>query len=103
MTSQADIPTLAELELLPYVDGEGQLPQQLQGKVGVYAIFDQARSLQFIGFSRDVFLSLKQHLVRRPTQCYWVKAKTIDRPSRTILESIRDAWIQENGAIPIGN
>lgn len=103
MTSQTDIPTLADLDFLPYIDQSGQLPEALQGKVGVYAIFNQNQTLQFIGFSRDVYLSLKQHLVRKPTECYWIKVKTIDRPSRAILEDIRNAWIEENGATPDGN
>lgn len=32
-----------------------------------------------------------------------MKLKTIDRPSRSALESIRDAWFAENGTIPPGN
>ncbi len=98
MTSQTEIPTLTSLDFAPYIDAAGQLPDQYQGKVGVYAIFDESQGLQFIGFSRDIALSLRQHLIRQPHQCYWVKAKTIDRPSRAVLEEIRDAWLQENGA-----
>jgi hypothetical protein len=41
--------------------------------------------------------------VRSPQQCYWLKAQTIERPSRSILESIRESWIAENGAAPAGN
>ena len=96
-------PSLHELEWLPYVNGSGELPAQFHGKVGVYAIFNQARVLQYIGLSRDVSLSLKQHLVRRPQQCYWVKVQTIDRPNRAVLEDMRAAWIAENGATPVGN
>ncbi|HTL88983.1 MAG TPA: GIY-YIG nuclease family protein [Leptolyngbya sp.] len=96
MTSQTEIPTLADLDFLPYIDQEGQLLDQFQGKIGVYAVFDQAKTLKFIGFSRDVFLSLRQHLVRCLSDCYWVKVQVIDRPSRTILETIRTAWIEEN-------
>jgi hypothetical protein len=103
MTSQTEIPTLASLEFLPYLNDQGQLPDELQGKVGVYAIFDHTKALQFIGFSRDIFLSLKQHLVRQLDRCYWIKVKTIDRPNRTVLEEIRAAWIQENGSAPLGN
>lgn len=69
----------------------------------MYAIFDQEKVLQFVGYSRDVYLSLQQHLVRQPQKCYWLKVQTIDRPSRTILESIRDAWSAENNSIPVGN
>lgn len=103
MTTETDIPSLASLEYIPYLDANGQLPEQFHSKVGVYAIFDREKVLQFVGYSRDVALSLKQHLVRQPQKCYWLKVQTIDRPSRTILESIRDAWTAENGSIPAGN
>jgi hypothetical protein len=96
-------PALTTLDYIPYLDESGQLTDRFDGKVGVYAIFDQDKTLQYIGYSRDVSLSLKQHLVRRPQQCYWLKVETIDRPSRTVLEAIRDAWIAENGATPAGN
>jgi hypothetical protein len=95
--------SLASLEFLPYLNENGETTEQFLGKVGVYAIFDQAKTLQFIGYSRDVALSLKQHLVRSPEGCYWLKVQTIDRPSRTILEEMRTAWITENGSTPIGN
>ena len=103
MTTETDIPSLFSLEYISYLNANGQLTDQFQGKVGVYAIFDQQQVLQFVGYSRDVDLSLKQHLVRQPQKCYWLKVQTIDRPNRTILESIRDAWTAENGSIPVGN
>lgn len=95
--------SLSELEAVSYLDEAGQIPDRYTGKVGVYAIFDQANQLQYVGYSRDVGTSLKQHLVRQPQQCYWVKVQTIDRPSRTVLEEIRNAWIRENGRLPSGN
>ncbi|MUL37017.1 GIY-YIG nuclease family protein [Gloeocapsopsis dulcis] len=95
--------SLTELEYIPYIDADGQLPEGFQSQVGVYAIFDSDRVLQFVGYSRDVFLSLKQHLVRQPEKCQWLKVQTISRPSRTILESIKEAWTAENGSIPPGN
>src|SRR4028118_480348 len=98
MTTETHIPSLASLEYIPYLDNGGQLPETLQGKVGVYAIFDSEKVLQFVGYSRDVYLSLKQHFVRQPQNCYWLKVQTIDRPSRTILENIRESWIAENGS-----
>lgn len=100
MTTEANIPTLASLEYIPYLDTEGQLPAQFQGKVGVYAIFDKDKVLQYVGYSRDVDLSLKQHIVRQAAKCYWLKVQTSDRPSRTILESIKDAWVSENSTSP---
>ncbi|AFY33493.1 GIY-YIG nuclease family protein [Calothrix sp. PCC 7507] len=103
MTAETNIPALVTLEYVPYIDENGQLPEQFQGKIGVYAIFNSEKSLQFVGYSRDVYLSLKQHLVRQPQQCYWVKAQTIERPSRAVLENIEKAWIAENGSLPLGN
>ena len=104
MTTQTSIPTLSDLEYSPYLDESGCIPEDpFQRKVGVYAIFDAEKILQFIGYSRDIYLSLKQHLIRRPQQCYWIKYQTIDRPSRTILENIRSAWIADNDRTPPGN
>jgi len=95
--------SLADLAEIPYIDADGQLPAQLQGKVGVYAIFDSNKVLQYVGYSRDIYLSLQQYLVRQPQKCYWLKVETIDRPNRTILEDIRQVWTEENGSIPPGN
>ncbi len=102
MTTEINIPSLDSLEYIPYLDNNGQLTDKFQG-IGAYAIFDQEKVLQFVGYSRDVDFSLKQHLVRQPQKCYWLKVQTIDRPSRVLLESIRDAWTAENGSIPVGN
>ena len=103
MTYSTEIPSLASLEYLPYIDENGNLPENLQGKIGVYAIFDNDKLLQLVAYSRDIYLSLKQHLVRQPQKCYWLKSQTIERPNRTILESIQSSWIEENGANPVGN
>ncbi len=103
MSLTSDLPSLGSLEFLPYIDDAGELPNQLQSQIGIYAIFDEAQVLQFVGYSRDIYLSLKQHLVRQPEHCYWVKATTIDKPNRTFLEGVESAWITENGSIPTGN
>lgn len=93
---------LASQPYLPYLDAEGQLPQQFQRKIGVYAIFNESQTLQFVDYSRDVLLSLKQHLVRQPTGCHWVKVHIIERPNRTALEEIKSAWLG-SGDLPPGN
>ena len=104
MAADPAIPSLADLEYLPYVDADGLLPQQFASKIGVYAIFSQnPQTLQYVGYSRDIYLSLKQHLVRQPHHCYWFKVQTIDRPNRSALEAIRAAWIDESEVKPVGN
>ena len=103
MSTQIEITPLAKLEYLPYLNESGCIDEDVQGKIGVYAIFNQSQEMQYVGYSRDVYLSLKQHLVRQPQNCYWVKVQTITRPSRTILTEISQSWIEENGATPAGN
>jgi hypothetical protein len=103
MSANTDLPSLDSLDFLPYLDDAGELPVNLQNQIGIYAIFDSSKHLQFVGYSRDIYLSLKQHLVRQPDCCYWVKATTIDRPNRTFLEGVQSSWIAENGSIPAGN
>jgi hypothetical protein len=98
MTTEISLPTLASLEYYAYIDDDGELIAHFQGKIGVYAIFNQDKILQFVGYSRDIYLSLMQHLVRQPQNCYWVKVQTIERPNRSILENIENAWITENPA-----
>ncbi len=103
MSTQTETPSLSSLEYLPYLDEAGCIREDIQGKIGVYAIFDQEKTMQYVGYSRDVYLSLKQHIIRQPNNCYWVKLETIARPSRKILEDMASAWIAENGATPDGN
>lgn len=103
MMMNSDVSSLADLEFVPYINQEGLIPNFVQGKIGIYAVFDAERVLKFVGYSRDIYVSLKQHLVRQPGYCYWLKIQTIDRPNRTILETIRDQWIAENGTLPAGN
>jgi len=95
--------SLVELSFYPYVDDNGLIKEDLEGKIGVYAIFNQQKILEYVGYSRNLLLSLKQNLVRQPEKCYWFKTYIIERPSRSILEEIKQSWLSENGAIPPGN
>lgn len=103
MSQSAPIPHLATLELLPYLDENGAIPASLAGKIGVYAIYDRDGVLQLVDYSRDIGFGLLQHLVRQPDKCYGVRAHAIARPSRTVLEAIRQAWLAEHGSVPAGN
>ncbi len=103
MATELQVPSLTDLEFVAYIDSSGHLPPQFEGKIGAYAIFSEDKCLQYVGYSRNILLSLRQHLVRRPSQCYWLKAQVIDRPNRTMLEAIRNHWIEQNGSQPVGN
>lgn len=97
------LPLLADLNLFAYIDSRGAIASNFSEKIGIYAIYDATETLRYIGYSRNFKKSLKQHLVRCPDQCHWLKIHTCDRPNRTLLEEIKTAWIEENGSIPSGN
>lgn len=101
MQAKTSLVTLEDLEFLPYLE-DGAIAEHLSKKIGVYAIYDEAKELMFVGYSRDVYSSLKQHLVRHPQSCFWFKLQTIHRPSRAVLEATKQAWLAEQG-IPYGN
>ncbi|MDR9403158.1 MAG: GIY-YIG nuclease family protein [Halothece sp. Uz-M2-17] len=103
MTAQTELTALADLAFIPYLNENGEIDPNFEKKIGVYSIFNGEKNLQFVAYSRDIYTSLKQHLVRQPESCYWVKVKTIDRPRRSTLDEIKNAWIEENGTIPPGN
>jgi hypothetical protein len=86
---------LVDLDFLPYLTPAGDLTPCPDGKIGVYAIFDADQQLQFVGYSRDVSVSLLQHLIRQPDRCHWFKAHCIDRPNRSVLEQLRTDWLAE--------
>jgi hypothetical protein len=71
------------------VNSDREVDPQWWRQIGVYAIFDRDRVLPYIGSSCKVGLSLKQHLLRQPFRCYWLKVQTIEHPSRKVLEAIR--------------
>lgn len=95
-------PALDDLAWLPFLDAAGQLPAGLDRSIGAFAVFDRDRTLQYISYSRDLGLSLRQCLVRCPEACYWVKVQPIERPSRAVLEGICAAWLAA-AAVPPGN
>jgi len=94
---------LQDLDFFSYIDENGLINHDLDGIIGIYAIFNESKILQYVGYSRNIFTSLKQHLVRQPDRCYWFKFYQIDRANRTILEQIKNDWLEENQALPEGN
>jgi hypothetical protein len=71
---------------------------------GVYAVLDGDRQTQYIGYSRNVTLSLKSHLTQHGAQtCAFVKVQPFKFPKREEMEQLRDAWIAELPQPPSGN
>jgi len=102
-SNTAALPTLESLKMLPYLCPETGLinpdcyPTSSAIRASVYGIFDASYGLQFIGMSRNIKLSLRMHLGRKPDATYGIVVYHVQKPSRTLLESIKEQWIEEVG------
>lgn len=95
------LPNLVDLNFLPFLTEAGEIDPNYEKRIGVYAIFDQHQNLQYVGYSRNLAISLLQHLVRQPEHCHGLKVHIIDRPDRQLLVQIQNHWLV--GQNPPGN
>jgi hypothetical protein len=71
---------------------------------GVYAVLDTERRTQYIGYSRNVSLSLNSHVTQNGQEkCAFVRVQAFKFPKRQEMEDLRDAWIAELESTPPGN
>ncbi|MDP5337665.1 MAG: GIY-YIG nuclease family protein [Nodularia sp. (in: cyanobacteria)] len=71
---------------------------------GVYAVLDADSQTQYIGYSRNVLLSLNGHVSQYGEQkCAFVRVQNFKFPKRQDMEDLRDAWIAELATTPPGN
>lgn len=71
---------------------------------GVYAVLNGDRQTQYIGYSRNVVLSLRGHLTQFGSAiCALVRVHPFKFPKRDQMEALRDTWIAELGTLPPGN
>mmetsp|Transcript_7662 Transcript_7662/g.23201 ORF Transcript_7662/g.23201 Transcript_7662/m.23201 type:complete len:274 (+) Transcript_7662:34-855(+) len=74
--------------------------------VGAYAIFDETKTLQYIGYSRNVSAKLKFHASVQREACRYFKVFFPENPDDVTpdeLENVLDVWIVQNGKVPRGN
>ena len=71
---------------------------------GVYAVLDGDRQTQFIGYSRNVALSLRGHLsTQGEAICALVKVHPFKFPKRDAMEALKAEWVAELPSPPPGN
>ncbi|KAH7437983.1 hypothetical protein KP509_05G099600 [Ceratopteris richardii] len=74
---------------------------------GVFSVYDSANTLQYIGFSRNVVVSLRSCLHKVGKQkCASVRVKAFSDPSmitRNRLEEERQKWLSLCATVPPGN
>lgn len=80
---------------------EGEKP------LGVYALYDAHNAIQYVGYSRNMVLAVKNHLQRvDEARCAFVRTMVFANAamaSRTNLERETRSWIEKEGVIPPGN
>ena len=69
----------------------------------MFAIFDQNKKLQYIGFSKSLQESLRTVFTRRPDKAYYFKSVNLTKLDQKEMVKIRDAWFEEVGGPPTGN
>lgn len=96
---------LKDLDFIPCLTDEGLIRDisASDAKASVYAVFDETKILQYVGISRQVYMSMRLHFARVPSKCHFVKVQHVKQPNRVLLECIKDKWITENGFVPSGN
>jgi hypothetical protein len=71
---------------------------------GVYAVLNNSQQTQYIGYSRNVTLSLRSHLTAHGSEvCTLVRVQPFKFPKREEMEQLRDQWISELPSFPPGN
>ncbi|EFJ50384.1 CGFS type glutaredoxin 6 [Volvox carteri f. nagariensis] len=85
---------------------KGEL-NQFPGSAGVYAVFDKAGVLQYIGLTRKVSASVAAHMQELPDLTASIKYDIVEDASREGLTSAWKSWVEEavteTGNIPPGN
>lgn len=102
---EASVSPLSSLELKSLISVEGEVhPEESEGvKASVFGIFDQAKQLQFVGFSKDLKNSLRTMLGRQYDLAYYYKHVDFAEIDQQAMIAVREAWFEENCGPPIGN
>ncbi|MEO1068391.1 MAG: GIY-YIG nuclease family protein [Cyanobacteria bacterium J06638_6] len=71
---------------------------------GVYAVLDSNSQTQFIGFSRNVSLSLRGHLAQKgEAVCALVQVQPFKFPKREVMAALQAEWMAALPSPPPGN
>ncbi|EPS71866.1 hypothetical protein M569_02889 [Genlisea aurea] len=84
-------------------ESEGILPSDS----GVYAVYDAAEELQFIGITTNLAASVLSHKKSVPDLCISAKLGVVGNQDKTVLTQAWKSWLQEHisatGNVPPGN
>jgi Fe-S cluster biogenesis protein NfuA len=84
-----------------------KLSSSMLPPMGVFAIYDSSRALQYVSYSRNIVLSVKSVLdIVGEEKCAFVRNMVFQNKAmqtRQAMEAQKETWIEENGTLPPGN
>ena len=92
------VSSLAESESIPVKNADGMMAQ-FPTTSGVYAVYDSAGTLQYIGISRKIAISMSTHMEALPELVGSVKIGELPDASKEELTEAWKGWIQEAGML----
>ncbi|MCO5554477.1 hypothetical protein L7F22_008006 [Adiantum nelumboides] len=103
LSISASAQKLSELEAVSLTEDLSKFP----ASSGIYAIYDKAGDLQYIGLTRRLSASIQNHMHDLPDLCASIKFSVIDAPERAALLDAWKQWMEEHinvtGKVPPGN
>ncbi|KAI5079811.1 hypothetical protein GOP47_0005290 [Adiantum capillus-veneris] len=95
--------SLSDIEAVSLTDDLSKVP----ASSGIYAIYDKAGDLQYIGLTRRLSSSLQNHVHDLPELCASTKFSIINAPEKAALLDAWKQWMEEHinvtGKVPPGN
>lgn len=89
------------------IANDGHRNEGIPATPGVYAIYDEAGKLQYVGLSRKVSSSVKVHAFELPQYCHSVRCLALPDASKADLQTAWKTWMMEHvetsGGLPPGN
>jgi hypothetical protein len=89
----------------PVISVQGFIQPEVPPGTGasVVAVYDQAKILQYVGFSKDLRQTLRTVFGRRPDRAHFFKAAHLPEVDQQAMVDVRTAWFAENAGPPAGN
>jgi len=82
---------------------EQMTPEGRAAEAFVFAVHDEQKVLQFVGFSRDLRNSLRTVLGRQPEKAHFYRARALAELDQAAMLELRTTWFDANGGLPPGN
>ncbi|KAL4437252.1 hypothetical protein ABPG75_004391 [Micractinium tetrahymenae] len=103
--ASAAAPSLDSLEFYPVLSVQGFIsPEVPEGtEATVFALYDEARTLQYVGFSKGLRDTLRTLFSRRPEKTHYFKALHLAKLDQQQMLDTRSAWFDGNYGPPPGN